>query len=89
MAPSTAAATSAYNRRKCGTCSPPRISATGGWAPHSRKLVVGQLLTGLLATVEKTVAHTGSRVGTPARSQMSAAGWSLRPFSRARWTWET
>ena len=79
----------AYMCRKFGTRSRSRISATGGWARHSRKLVSGQRLAGLLATVEKTVAHTGSRVSTPARSQISAKGWSLRSFRSVRWIWGT
>ena len=75
--------------RKCGTCSRSRISATGGGARHSRKLVSGQRLAGWLATVEKTVAQTGSRVSTRARSQISAKGWSLRSLRSVRWIWGT
>jgi hypothetical protein len=43
--------------------------------------VPGQWLDGWLATVEKTVAQTGSSASTPARSQISASGWRLRSFS--------
>ena len=57
----------------------------GGLAPHSSRVVVGQRLVGWLATVAKMVVQTGSRVSTPARSQMIAGGCSARSLSRPRW----
>jgi hypothetical protein len=86
---STASSTLAYSRKKSGTSSRFRTLATRGWAAHSCKLVVGQRLAGWLATVEKTLAHTRSSAWTRVRSQIRASGCSLRPLSRARWTWET
>jgi hypothetical protein len=57
----------------------------GGLAPHSSRVVAGQRLVGWLATVAKMVVQTGSRVSTPARSQMIAGGCSARSLSRPRW----
>ena len=40
-----------------------------------------------MATVENTVAQTGSMDSTPVRSQTIPYGRSARSFSSARWTW--
>jgi hypothetical protein len=59
----------AHSGRNRGTASRSSTSATAGRAAHSWKLVAGQSVEGWLATVENTVAHTGSMDSTPVRSQ--------------------
>jgi len=59
-----------HSGRNRGTATRSSTSATADRAPHNRKLVAGQSVEGWLATVENTVAHTGSMDSTPESSQM-------------------
>jgi hypothetical protein len=74
-----------YSGRRCGAASRSSTAATAGPAPHSTKTVAGQSLDGWLATVENTVAQTGSRDSTPVRSQTIPSGRAARSFSSSRW----
>src|SRR5262245_36972842 len=61
-----------------------RHSAAPPWAPHTTRLVAGQLLEGWLTTLVNTAAHDGSIFRSPDRSPITAAGCSAKRLTSTR-----
>ena len=75
--------------RKSGTWSRPRVSATCDWAPHNAKLVRRPTAGGMVDDGGEDRWRTTGPGGRRRTGRRSAPeGWSPRPLSRVRWTWE-